>query len=175
METMGIMAILKEAYPMYYRNKSKEELNVAVNLWAEMFADDNINLVKGAVKAYIATDEKGFPPVIGQIKGKLYQITEPEQLSEVEAWGLVSKAIQNGCYNSEKEFDKLPEIVQRTIGSPARLKEWSQVDLDSLQTVVSSNFMRSFRAKSKNDEDYKRLPNDIKQLVSKTLLQIEGD
>lgn len=175
METMGIMAILKEAYPMYYRNKSKEELNVAVNLWAEMFADDNINLVKEAVKAYIATDEKGFPPVIGQIKGKLYQITEPEQLSEVEAWGLVSKAIQNGCYNSEKEFDKLPEIVQRTIGSPARLKEWSQVDLDSLQTVVSSNFMRSFRAKSKNDEDYKRLPNDIKQLVSKTLLQIEGD
>lgn len=160
---------------MYYRNKSKEELNVAVNLWAEMFADDNINLVKEAVKAYIATDEKGFPPVIGQIKGKLYQITEPEQLSEVEAWGLVSKAIQNGCYNSEKEFDKLPEIVQRTIGSPARLKEWSQVDLDSLQTVVSSNFMRSFRAKSKNDEDYKRLPNDIKQLVSKTLLQIEGD
>lgn len=173
-ETIGIMAILKEAYPMYYREKSKEDLNVAVSLWSEMFADDDINLVKASVKSYIANDIKGFPPVIGQIKNSLYKLTEPEQLSEIEAWGLVSKAIKNSCYNALEEFNKLPPVIQNTIGSSDRLREWSMVEVDTLQTVISSNFMRSFKAKSQNEQEYEKLPNDVKQLISRATLQIGG-
>lgn len=174
-ETIGIMAILKEAYPMYYRDKTKEELNVSVSLWTEMFADDDINLVKAAVKSYIANDTKGYPPVIGQIKNSLYKLSEPEQMSEVEAWGLVSKAVRNAYYNSVDEFNKLPPIIQKTIGSADRLREWSQLDIQTVQSVVSSNFMRSYKAKSQTEQEYKKLPSDIKQLLNNTTLQIEGD
>ena len=173
-ETIGIMAILKEAYPMYYRDKSKEELNVAVSLWAEMFADDDINLVKASIKSYIANDVKGFPPVIGQIKHSLHKIIEPEQLTEIQAWDLVSKAIRNGCYNSVEEFNKLPSTIQKSIGSADRLREWSQVELKDVQTVISSNFMRSYKVKLENEREYSKLPNDVKQLIDKTILQIGG-
>ena len=160
---------------MYYRDKTKEELNVSVSLWTEMFADDDINLVKAAVKSYIANDTKGYPPVIGQIKNSLYKLSEPEQMSEVEAWGLVSKAVRNAYYNSVDEFNKLPPIIQKTIGSADRLREWSQLDIQTVQSVVSSNFMRSYKAKSQTEQEYKKLPSDIKQLLNNTTLQIEGD
>lgn len=173
LETMGIMAVLKEAYPMYYKDKSKEELSATVNLWSEMFADDDVNLVKAAVKSYLANDIKGFPPVIGQIKNSLQKLLQPKILSEVEAWGLVSKALTNGYYNAKEEFEKLPQTIQNTIGSADRLREWSQVDAQTVQTVISSNFMRSYKAKSRHEQEYAKLPNDIKQLINKTILQIE--
>ncbi len=172
-ETMGIMAILKEAYPMYYKDKPKDELSATVNLWSEMFADDDVNLVKAAIKSYIASDVKGFPPVIGQIKNSLYKLTEQEQMTEVAAWGLVSKALKNGYYNAKEEFDKLPPTIQSTIGSADRLREWSQVDVQTVQTVISSNFMRSYKVKSQQEQEYAKLPNDVKQLMSKIVLQIE--
>lgn len=164
-ETIAIMAVLKEAYPMYYKDKGKEEINTAVNLWAEMFADDDVNLVKAAVKRYIATDIKGFPPVIGQIKQSLVKLTEPNELTEQEAWNLVSRASRNSAYRAIEEFEKLPEIVQQVVGSPSQLKEWSQMDTDTVQSVVASNFMRSYKVKAASYREYQALPNDVKNLL----------
>ncbi len=173
-ETMGVMAILKAAYPLYYKDKSKEELTSVVNLWTELFADDDINLVKAAVKRHIATDTKGFPPVIGQIKQSLVKIVEPNELSEQEAWNLVSKAIRNSAYNATEEFKKLPEAVKQLI-TPTQLKEWSQMDADTVQSVVASNFMRSYKAKVSSNREYQALPNDIKKLMNNSTLAIEDN
>ena len=174
-ETVAIMAILKEAYPMYYKDKTKDELNTAINLWTEMFADDDVNLVKAAVKAYIANDVKGFPPVIGQIKASLHKITQPEQLTEQEAWNLISRAIKNSAYHATEEYQKLPPIIQKVI-TPEQLKEWSQMEVGAVQSVVASNFMRSYKAKVASNKEYQALPNNIKQLLSGMAdkLSIEG-
>ncbi|NLK64546.1 MAG: hypothetical protein GX289_05565 [Tissierellia bacterium] len=122
-ETIAIMAILKEAYPMYYKDKTKDELSITVNLWTEMFTDDDFNLVKAAVKSFIADDVKGFPPVIGQIKESLNMITQPEQMTELEAWNFVNKTIGNSTYHVKEEYEKLPSILQRVVGSPSQLRE----------------------------------------------------
>ena len=58
------------------------------------------------------SDTSGFAPSVGQILAKLKVITEPEGISELEAWAMVSKALRNGLYGSESEFDKLPKNVQ---------------------------------------------------------------
>ena len=165
-ETMAIMAILREAYPLYYRDKTKDEIITSVNLWAEMFADDDVNLVKASIKAFIASDTKGFPPVIGQIKHQIQKLITPEEMTEVHAWDLVSKAIRNSAYGSEEEFAKLPPVIQKAIGSPDRLREWSGVEPSEVQTVVASNFMRSYRAKLAHEQEHGRLPNDVKQMMA---------
>ena len=175
-ETMGIMAILKEAYPMYYKGKTKEELTIAVNLWTELFVDDDAKLVKAAVMTYISNSTSGYPPVIGQIKEKLRMLTAPNELTEQEAWNCIAKATKNSAYHATEEFNKLPELVQALVGSPAQLHEWSQMETKDLQTVVASNFMRSYKVKSVNNREYQALPNDIKQLISNVSdkLSIEG-
>jgi len=165
-ETMGIMAILKAAYPMFYKNISKSEAEGIITLWTEMFIDDDFNLVKSAVKAHIVSDTSGYPPIIGKIKASLVKISNPTELTEQEAWNLVSKAIKNSAYHATEEFDKLPDILKQLVGSPSQLKEWGQMESDTVQAVVASNFMRSYKVRANTEREYKALPNDIKTLIT---------
>ncbi len=164
-ETLQIMAILKTAYPNYYKGGS--DLEQAAALWAELFADDDVLVVAAAVKAFIVNDNKGFPPVIGQIKTMVCDLTSPKEMTELEAWGLVSAALRNSLYNSEDEYRKLPPVIQRIVGSPSVLREWAQSDINELQTVIASNFQRSYRAMAKSEREFIALPQSTKDILSK--------
>lgn len=162
-DTVRIMAILRTAYPGYYKGQSREDATAAVNLWADLFADDDPGVVLAAIKAHIATDTKGYPPVIGQIKEQVTRLTQPPQMTEAEAWGIVYGAICNSGYHAQAEFDALPPLLQRLVGSPAQLRDWSQMDADEVQSVVASNFQRSYRVRAKDWQDYQALPGDIRE------------
>lgn len=157
------MAILKAAYPSYYKGGDMEQ---AANLWADMFKDDESEVVAAAVKAFIVNDEKGFPPVIGQIKTLVRDLTSPKELTELEAWALVYSALQNSGYNSESEFNKLPPVVQQTVGAPSVLREWARLGTDEVQTVIASNFQRSYRARAKSEREYAALPQATKSFLA---------
>lgn len=165
-ETLQVMAVLRGAYPAFYRDMSRKEVESVVALWAEMFAEDDVAVVAAAVKALIATDDKGFPPHIGAVKAKMRQITAPVGMTSGEAWNLVAKAIRNSAYDSQKEFDRLPENIQRLVGSPSQLRDWAMMDSETVQSVVASNFQRSFTAREKSDADYRALPGDVKAMIS---------
>lgn len=165
-ETAQIMDILKAAYPQFYSKLKANEMANALTLWAALFADDDPKIVGLAVKALIVGDTKGFPPVIGQVKEYMRRITRPSEMTEAEAWALLAKAVRNSGYNSVKEFDNLPVLIQRLVGSPTQLKEWAMVDTDELQTVVQSNFMRSYRARSQSEREYLALPQEVRELMS---------
>ncbi len=164
-ETIQILALLKTAYPGFYKGMSVKEANGAVALWHDMFADDAPALVAAAVMALFATDTKGFPPHIGAVKEKLRRLTMPEEMTEMEAWSLVQKAVRRGLYSSREEFDKLPPLLQRLVGSPNQLREWAMMDADIVQSVVASNFQRSFRVRAESHREYSLLPPDVRALV----------
>lgn len=164
-ETLAIMSVLRAAYPTYYRDMTRHEAESVVALWEEMFRDDTAEVVALAVKAHIANDKKGFPPHIGAIKEAIVKITTPEQMTEAEAWGLVIRAISNGTYGSKQEFDALPPVIQRLVGSPNQLKEWAAMDADVVSSVVASNFQRSYRARAASEREMLSLPGDVRQAM----------
>ena len=130
-----------------------------------MFADDRPDLVAAAVKSFVVTDTKGYPPHIGVIKDKMRLFTTPEAMTEQEAWGLVRKALSNSLYHSDEEYNALPRLIQSLVGSPSQLKEWALMDESTVQSVVASNFMRSYRARAKHQEEFDALPEDVKQIA----------
>lgn len=164
-ETGIIMDILTTAYPAFYNGRNAPDMRMTVNLWAEMFAEDDVKIVAAAVKALIATDDKGFPPHIGAVKNRIRQITNPDEMTEQEAWALISKALRDGYYNAEAEFAKLPPLVQDVVHDPRQLREWSMMDESTVQSVVASNVQRSFRAKAQNRRDFEALPQDVQALA----------
>ena len=166
-ETLAIMGVLKAAYPAYYRDMSRKDAEGVVSLWQTMFADEPAPVVAAAVKAHIATDKKGFPPHIGAIKDAIVKVTQPQEMTELEAWGLVQRAVSNGIYGSQKEFDKLPPILQRLVGSPNQLKEWAMMDADTVSSVVASNFQRSYKARAANERELLALPSDVRQTMER--------
>lgn len=174
-ETTSILAVLRAAYPKFYQGISREEANSIVNLWAEMFADDPAEIVATAVKAMIASRNSNFPPNIGEVKEQIRKLTAPESMTEQEAWSKIYKAIVNAGYDSKAEFDKLQKSLQRLVGSPQQLFEWSMMDVTTVQSVVASNVMRSFRAIQAQEQEQAKLPQSVKRFLQDAKLKSIDD
>ena len=167
-QTKLVLGVLYAAFPAFYRDMKPEATNGISKLWQEMFAEEPYELVTAAVKALIATKVEGYPPTIGSVKEQIAKLTQPEQLSELDAWALVNKACQNGYWGFKEEFDKLPEVVQRAVGSPEQLRVWAQMDEDTVNSVVASNFMRTFKVKQKQQREVAMLPPEIRNILAET-------
>lgn len=162
-EALAIMAMLKTAYPSFYKDFSKEELNAAVNLWATMFADDPAYIVTEAVKSLMCTLK--YPPTIADVKEKIAAIMHPEMMTmtEMEAWQKVRRAIS--YYNADETFAQLPPVIQKIVGSPNTLREWAQMEAEMVDSVIQSNFMRSYKARVAHEKEYAMLPASTRNLI----------
>lgn len=161
-QTVEVIGLLQTNYPDVYRNMSDDALAATVNLWARMFADEPYEIVAAAVLGYIANSPARFAPNIGQVKEAIRKLLHPEELSEAEAWALVLKAVKNSGYGARAEFDKLPPLVQRAVGSPNQLREWGMMDSGEFQSVVASNFQRSYRAMQARAAEQEKTPERIR-------------
>lgn len=193
-ETGIIMDILVTAYPRFYAGKDAPDPRKVMSLWAEMFRDDPVELVAAAVKALIATDEKGFPPHIGAVKSSMRKLVQPDEMTEMEAWRLVRQAIRGASMSpssrlitaagidnrtsAQKNFEELPPILQRVVGGPEQLAAWEEIANDKIDTVIQSNFMRSYRARAQQEQEFQALPQDVRamigQMVGRTALEDGG-
>lgn len=79
-ETLKIMAVLKATYLNFYKDMTRRDAEGVVALWTDMFSEDNYNAVAAAVKAFIASDSKGFPPVVGQVKQRVTELASAKAL-----------------------------------------------------------------------------------------------
>ena len=77
----------------------------------------------------------------------------------------VKNAIRNSLYNAKEEYYKLPENIQRLVGSPSTLREWAMLDISELDTVVQSNFMRSYKARQEHEKEYLALPKSVREIT----------
>lgn len=167
-DVLMVMAVLRGAYPQYYRGISDEEAEDTVNLWTDLFADDDPGLVGAAVRAIIVADDREFPPLIGTIKEKMRQLSQPRELTEGEAWALIAKAVRNGLYGAQEEYAKLPPTLQKLVGGPSQLRDWAVMDTDTVHSVVASNLQRAYRTALKREQEAAKLPEDIRRFLAGT-------
>ena len=161
-ETIELLMMVQAAFPNY----KPPDKTVAVNTWFLMLADYPYQQVQMALKAYIATDTSGFAPSIGQIIDKMQMINSHAEQNEMEAWSLVSKALRNGNYKSKEEFEKLPDLVKEAVGSPENIHNWAQADIKSIESVIQSNFIKSYRLVVSRQKEIQKLPKEIKAMIS---------
>lgn len=160
-ETVKIIRIMCDCYPNY----KPSNLSETVDVWNMMLNEYDYSQISMALKAYVHSDTSGFAPSIGQLINKLHEVQSPQELNEMEAWLLVGKALRNGTYGAVEEFNKLPPLVQKAVGSPDNLRNWAQTDSESIENVVQSNFMRTYRTVVNRAKEYQKMPKDIKALI----------
>ena len=152
----------------FYPNYQVENKEFTINAWYSIIGDCDYKPMEKALRAYITTDTSGFAPSIGQLINKLHEVQSPQELNEMEAWLLVGKALRNGTYGAVEEFNKLPPLVQKAAGSPDNLRNWAQTDSESIENVVQSNFMRTYRTVVNRAKEYRKMPKDIQALIEST-------
>lgn len=156
-ESKKIIAVMMMSYPNY----NPIDIDATAQLFSQMMADYSYMQIDMALRAFIATDTSGFAPSIGQLIEKVRSISCGAELSEMEAWALVSDALRNSSYHAEEEFAKLPETVQKAVGSPNLLRSWATTDERSIENVVQSNFMRTYRAELSRKREVQTMPKDV--------------
>lgn len=162
-EIKEMLMVIQAAYPNY----KPQDKTVAVNTWYMMLKDYEKEVVEAALKIYIASDTSGFAPAIGQLIDKINTVTAPPELNSMTAWGLVSKALSNGLNGAEKEFEKLPPTIKKAVGSPENLRHWAMSDVRSVETVIQSNFIRTYEAEVRRKNEAAKTPKDVMALIDK--------
>lgn len=139
----------------------------AFEVWYKLLKDLDYDMASMSISKYMLTNR--FPPSIADIRTQYSDIsnTKENELYETTAWGMVLKAMRNSTYNSEYEFNKLPEIIKKSIGSANQLREWAIMeDMDGRSlTVLQSNFMRTFRAMIDREKELKKLNPELLKVV----------
>lgn len=166
-ETVSILSILRASYPAFYSKLAKRDLEGIVSVWTEMFEDDDVKLVKFALKELIET-HTGFPPDIAALKGKMREIMQASSNKPTpeDLWLKLKTAAENGYYGAREEFEKLPPVLKRYVGSPATLKEYSMMSADTFNTVVHGQFLKQIKIIEERQEFAERLPEGVKQYIN---------
>ena len=138
----------------------------AFNVWYALLKDLPYELASMAVQKHMLTEK--FPPTIADLRAKANEVVErpAEEMSELEAWALVRKAIGNSNYHAEEEFARLPEVCRIAVGSPANLREWAMMDSDQVATVEQSHFIRNYRAAAKRMTEDRKLPSAFRERIA---------
>lgn len=155
-ETKKIVRVIMAAFPNWH----PDNLSDVIDAWSMFLDEYDYNNVAKAVKAYTLTNTSGFAPSIGQIVGMMQKIEQPEELGEMEAWSLVSKAIRNGGYNYQEEFEKMPELVKKAIGSAEQIHRYA-IDESYNESVVQSHFRSAYRIVCDRTKELNRLPESM--------------
>lgn len=169
-ETKKIIMIMSASYPNY----KPIDLSMTVDAWSVMLSEYEYKKVETALKAFILSDNSGFAPSIGQLAEKIKMLEQEQPLNEMEAWLLVSKALRNGYYGAEEEYEKLPEMVQKAVGHPGNLRNWSQTDILSVESVVQSNFIKTYRSIVKRETEKEKLPPGIQSMINVNCLEVKS-
>ena len=168
-ETISLLTIMQAGYADSFRGMSDDVLNATVALWHGMFRDDDYNAVMMAVKSFMSHDTGRWMPTVGQIRSEMVSLCPSSggDLTENEAWAMVYKAVCNSSYNSKEEFSRLPPMVQKAVGTPDQLRMWALMEADEVNSVIASNFQRSFRSAKAQAERLAALPPDVREFTAR--------
>lgn len=155
-----LIAVFMVTYPNY----KPIDTELAAATWADAMSEYTYEQVSVALKMYLKTSTSGFAPTPGQLIEKIQVVTQPELLSETEAWAIVRSTLSRCGYYSVEEFEKFPPIIQKAVGSPSQLRVWA-LDPDYNEGVVSAQFGRVYRALAEKQKDFDKMPSNIQHRI----------
>lgn len=152
-----LVAAMKAAYP------SEKFLpdDDAGKIWYMMLKDIDYQTLTAAVQKHMMMSP--YPPTIADLRK--YSVQGVEQMSELAAWSLVRQAISNSSYHAEEEYSKLPPLIQKAVGNPANLREMARMDMDTVNSVEQSHFIRVYRATVKRETELLQLSPEMRELI----------
>lgn len=149
-----------------YESYNPKDPEFTARIWADVMPDYDYKQADAALKAYIRSNPSGYAPAPGQLIDIIHTMSNPGELNEMEAWAVVRGAIGRSAYYAVEEFAKLPPTVQKAAGSADQLRVWA-IDDDFRESIVMSNFQRSYRTVLNREKEVSKMPERVRELIKK--------
>jgi hypothetical protein len=155
----GMMAI---NYAYYIKERSDQDLAMLLDTWKQLLADVPPEVLKAAAFQHIAANK--WWPSVAELRELARQLTRPDRLSGIEAWGLVVAEIERTGSWGRPEFDD-PNITKavRTIG-------WSTICLGEHEASNRARFIECYEILTKREDWTASLLPQVRALVEGTRL-----
>ena len=161
-EVKRIVMIAQSAFP----NWKVTDKQMLLDVWTEVFRDDDPVVIEAGLMNYIRTDTSGFAPSPGQLRTGIRKMIEPYDDTE-EAIAELRTAISRSSYYSEEEFGKLRPAMQKAVGRPENLRMWARQEETDLENITLSHVRRAYRTiKEREKRDEAARPLDLETMRS---------
>ena len=168
-EVSQILTIIQTEYPNSFAKLDKRQMSTKFEFWCGELADDDFKAVFTALRQYINSGAE-FAPNVGQLRAKMLMQKKENDITDMDALSMVSKACRNGSYGYKKEFEKLPPVVQKAVGRAEQLRDWARLDENDFQTIAGSQFLRNFRAVKERQKELDSYPQSLKNVINEMQL-----
>ena len=169
-ECKKILMTIQALYPNY----TIEDKESTLRAWLVILQDYDYTAIETGLKIYVTTSGSAFAPSVGELITYSMKPLEMQQVDAVDAWTQLRKAISRGLYYSREEYEKLPEMVKEVVGSPAQIRSWAELETKEIDTVVWSNFKKSYEAKCQRKKDFALLPKEVRAVIQETEIKMIG-
>lgn len=132
-ETAKLLAAMRATYP----NLHFEDPTLALDAWWRILEQDDGQMIMDAFSVYARTDSSGFAPSPGKLHSMIASRLEPG-LTNGEVIGILTMASRNGNYGFQEEFNKLPPLLQKAVGSPSVIRNWGSMETTQLEYAFNS-------------------------------------
>lgn len=154
-----------------FPNFNAKDKTVMIESWLDHLKDYSFDEIALAYSSFIKGANSDFAPTPSRLIGELEKVGDMAIIPEMEAWSnYVMKAIQRSGYNSEAEYNKLPELIRQAVGSANQLYVWAR-DEHFDEGVASSNFFRSYRAVCQRKRTFDKMPIQLQTRVTQLIEQ----
>lgn len=171
-ETAQIYAILEIVFPNMYKNVNKVD---GINAWHILIGEYDYGMVSKALESILRTSTSQFPPTPGQLIEEMRYINSKldgnkNDISSEEAWEMVHRIICDSTYGVKDEmWNALPEVVKYTLRSKSWFKGKGMMDVATVDSVVKSNFLRTFNSAKNEFQKIQKMPTDVRARISECL------
>ena len=165
-EAAKIIFVMRSYYPGAFQKLSARDIENMADAWQYVLEDLSYADVSRGLKVFVRSDTKGFPPSPGQVIDCIAKVQLPQELTATEAWTLVAKALSNSAYHAEEEFENLPPACQRAVGSARNLKELALMEMETVQSVEKSHFIRTYNSCIQQGREIAKLPEGLRPVLA---------
>lgn len=172
-EIITILTLLSQTYENFEkRMDTDEKVESMIMLWTECLGDLDYNLVLQAVKKTII--ESPYLPTIHEIRKNAIEMVKPNtSKTAIEAWNEAYSMICNGLYMTEEQFEMASPEVKKFFGNVRQVKELSQTDSDTINTVTKGQFLKQYEIIIEREKQDKLLPEKMQNLIKGLTSKIE--
>lgn len=159
-ETQKVLMILKKAYPRYYTESTKEEVQETLLFYHDMFSEYPVEIVITALKNYIKVNE--YPPTIAGLQKQIDLIISDED-TDIELWNEFEKACRKGSRITQEEFESLSDPIKKWCRDVSQIRELSKLDSGTFNTVIKGQFLKTITKIKEREKALKEIPYEVKQ------------
>lgn len=162
-EFLILVKTMKAVYPAMFSERE------TIDIWYALLKDLDYQNAAAGLGKHLATNP--YPPTVADIRKN----TVPDnELNGEQAWALAFNAISNSAYNSEEEFERLPDLVKIAVGSPANLKELALMPTETVNSVEKSHFLRIYETEKKRKMELNVMPKEIRDRLQNISMKMLG-